>query len=291
MYRRSLLLPLLLLAAPGCQSPRAPTRALPSPPVPVAPPAAPAALSTPPQLTYRAGHELRRLLASAARRVPGSAAAIAWEDLDSGASVQIGAGRVFNSASLIKLPVAAAVLALWERYPERRTAALQQSLWKVIALSDNVAVDVLAEHAGGLGAINNFCRAHGWYDTAMRYYFRDWRTRRAQNTTSARDMAAMLRAIDRGELVSPGVSDALWQLMKDQTMRQRIPAGIPTGAPVEVGNKTGTLLSVLHDVAIVRGPGAHYLLCILTAHPRSEPAGDAYCREVSREVWEALARR
>ena len=161
----------------------------------------------------------------------------------------------------------------------------------MIALSDNVAVDTLAEHAGGLRAINRFCRAHGWRETSMNYYFRDWRTRRAQNTTSARDVAAMLREIDREQLVSPAVSEALWQLLKDQTMRQRIPAGIPATAHAEVGNKTGTLLAALHDAAIVHAPQAHYLLCILTADPTSEPAGDAYCRRVSREVWETLTRR
>jgi beta-lactamase class A len=240
--------------------------------------------------TDRAGRAaaVRRRLAALAARVPGSAVAIQWEDLERGASVAIHPAQVFRSASLIKIPVAAATLALWERHPELRTAERERWLWKMIAESSNVTVDLLAQHLGGLPAVNRFCREQGWRDTEMNYYFRDWRTRRRQNLTSARDVAAMLRAIDRRALVSPAASETLWSLLKDQTMRQRIPAGLPLDARAEVGNKTGTLLSVVHDAAIIRAPGAHYLLCILIDHPRSEAAGDAYCRQVSRAVWEAM---
>jgi hypothetical protein len=48
--------------------------------------------------------------------------------------------------------------------------------------------------------------------------------------------------------------------------------------------------TVLHDVAIVHAPGARYLLCILTANQRSDAAGNAFCRRVSRIVWEAVNR-
>lgn len=231
---------------------------------------------------------LRKRLEVEAKRVPGRAAAIYWEDLETGQSVAIQPSKVFRSASLIKIPVAAATLSLWEHQPELRTPEREKLLWKMIAESDNAAVDVLAEMVGGLPAVNQFCREQGWRDTRMNYYFRDWRTRKGHNLTSARDVAAMLRAIDRGRLVNAGVSASIWQMLRDQTMRQRIPAGIPEGSSVEVGNKTGTLLTVLHDAAIVRSPNARYLLCILTASPRSEPAGDAYCRRVSRVVWDRV---
>src|SRR5262249_239906 len=150
----------------------------------------------PRSISTSAVRALRTVLAQEARQVPGRLAAIYWEDLDGRAAVQIRPAKVFKSASLIKIPVAAAVLALCERHPDLRTPDLQQQLWKMIALSDHVAVDILAEHVGGLGAINRFCRAHGWRETSMNYYFRNWRTRRTQNTTSARDVAAMLRGID-----------------------------------------------------------------------------------------------
>jgi beta-lactamase class A len=222
--------------------------------------------------------------------VPGSAAAIYWEDLDTGDSVAIGADRVFKAASLIKLPVAVAILDLWEREPAKRTPERQSLLWRMIAESNNEALDALAEHLGGLSAVNRFCREHGWRDTAMNAYYRDFRHPPGANLTSARDMATILRGVDRRQLISPAASDSLWRLLCDQTRRQRIPAGIPADAGAQVGNKTGTMKTVLHDVAIVRSPGAHYLLCILTANQRSDAAGNAFCRSVSQLVWEAVAR-
>ncbi len=232
--------------------------------------------------------EMRALLKREARRVPGRLAAFWWEDLETGETATVRPDLVFKSASLIKIPVAAAVLERWERQPELRTPEREQALWQMICESDNVVVDDLAGHAGGLAAVNSFSRSQGWRDTSMNYYFRNWRTRSRHNYTSPRDCAAMLRAIDRRCLVSEAASEKLWELLKDQQVRQRIPSGIPEDAGAEVGSKTGTLLSVLHDVAIVRAANARYLLCILTAGPRSEPAGDAYCRRLSRAVWDLV---
>lgn len=284
----SSLLPALACLLCGCAAarPAAPLPAAPStlpaaPVTDIAPHAAPAVRTADPAA-------VRAVLERFSRRAPAGEVAFYWGDLTSGGRVAVRPEKIFRSASLIKLPVAAAVLARWEQDPGGRTPEREQLLWKMIAESNNVAVDLLAEYAGGLEAINRFCREQGWNETEMNYYFRDWRTRRKHNLTSARDVAAMLRAIDRRELVSPAASEHLWRLLLDQSMRQRIPAGIPRDAGAEVGNKTGTLVSALHDAAIVRSPQAHYLLVILTANPRSEPAGDAYCREVSSAVWEAV---
>lgn len=268
-----------------------PEQASPSPaaatPVLVAPERAVAALA-PRSRDPRVTEALRDRLEQLARQVPGSSASIYWEDLDSGASVDVHADRPFKSASLIKLPVAIAVLDQWQREPRRRTPEREHALWQLIAESNNQAFDLLADELGGPSAVTAFCQAHGWADTEMNAYFREGNHPSGMNRTSARDQAAMLRAIDRRQLVSPQASEELWRLMLDQTHRQRIPAGIPGDAGVQVGNKTGTIHTVLHDVAIVRAPDAHYLLCILTANQHSDPAGDAYCRRISRTVWETL---
>ena len=62
-------------------------------------------------------------------------------------------------------------------------------------------MDRLAEHVGGLAAVNRFCREQGWRDTAMNYYFRDWRTRRRQNLTSARDRMELFLALRARDLL------------------------------------------------------------------------------------------
>lgn len=228
-------------------------------------------------------------LKQVARRVPGRGIALWVEDRLGSRRWALNGDQVMRSASLIKIPVAAVALAGWERAPERRTPAIQRRVWRTLAESHNVSTDVVVDHVGGLFRINRFCRQQGWSRTRMSHKMMAWRTRKAHNVTTARDVAAMLRAIDTGELVSPGVSEGLWRLLRDQQIVDRIPAGLPKGAGVEVGNKTGTMLSVIHDAGIVRGDGVRYLLVVMINGPRSEAAADAFCRRISARVYRALA--
>lgn len=255
-------------------------RATPRPPQPA--PAAPGA----------SAEQIRRLeaqLRQQIRKAPAQLVAVYLYDVPSKRTLKINADRTFKAASLMKIPVAAAVLTKWEKQPSLRTPTLEKALWRMIAESNNRDTDTLIDHVGGLPAVNAFSRAHGWNDTEVNFKLLQWRTRRKHNFTSPRDQMAMLRAIDERKLVSAPASEALWGMLKDQTMRQRIPAGIPAHPGLEVGSKTGTLISVLHDVGIVRSPKAHYILCILTAAPRSEKGGDVFCREISRTVWNGIA--
>lgn len=264
--------------------------------VAVAKPSAPRASAKPSQAPPAApgatAEQLRRLeaqLRQQIRKAPAQLVAVYLYDVPSKRTLKINADRTFKAASLMKIPVAAAVLTKWEKQPSLRTPALEKAMWRMIAESNNRDTDTLIDHAGGLQAVNAFSRAQGWNATEVNFKLLQWRTRRKHNFTSPRDQMAMLRAIDDRKLVSPQASEALWGMLKDQTMRQRIPAGIPPHPGLEVGSKTGTLISVLHDVGIVRSPKAHYILCILTAAPRSEPAGDVFCREISRTVWNGIA--
>lgn len=211
------------------------------------------------------------------------------EDHLTGRRWALNADRVFRSASLIKIPVAALALRQWEKHPERRKPAIVKRVWRTIAESHNVSTDVVVDHVGGLRAINRFCAEQGWTHTRMNHKMMAWRTRKRHNLTTARDVAAMLRAIDGKTLVDERVSEEMWVLLRDQKIVDRIPAGLPKNAKLEVGNKTGTMLSVVHDAGIVRGPGVRYLLVIMIDRPRDEPPADAYCRKVSSLVYAALA--
>jgi hypothetical protein len=144
-------------------------------------------------------------------------------------------------------------------------------------------------HIGGLPAVNRFCHDQGWLHTRMNHLMMAWRTRKAHNLTTPRDVAAMLRAIDGDRLIDRKVSEGMWSLLRDQRIIDRIPAGLPKRPGLEVGNKSGTMLSVIHDAAIVRGPGLRYLLVIMIDRPRDEDPADAYCRRVSSLVYSALA--
>jgi len=233
-------------------------------------------------------HQLESTLKRMAQRVPGGDVAVWVEDRVHQRRFTYHADRVFRSASLIKIPVAALAYRGWERHPERRTPAIQHRVWRILAESHNISTDVVVDHVGGLGPVNAFCREQGWSQTRMYHKMMAWRTRKAHNTTSARDVASVLRAIDDRTLVSEAASRSLWNTLRQQKIVDRIPAALPNSAGLQVGNKTGTMLAVVHDAAIVRGKGLRYLLVILIARPTSEARADAYCREVSAHVYRSL---
>lgn len=83
------------------------------------------------------------------------------------------------------------------------------------------------------------------------------------NTTTARDLAVLLAALQSGRAASPASTGVALGMLKAQEFNSGIPAGLPPGTPV--AHKTGWLTSVSHDAAIIYPPGRPpYVLVILT---------------------------
>ena len=95
------------------------------------------------------------------------------------------------------------------------------------------------------------------------------------NAASARDWGELLGR------VPPEVED----VMRGQTYRSGIPAGLPDGTPI--ANKTGWVDDHTHDMAIVRPEGEEpFALVVLTrlaGVPTEE--GNARIAELAREAW------
>lgn len=83
------------------------------------------------------------------------------------------------------------------------------------------------------------------------------------NTTTARDLATILRAIQEGKAASPAATQEMLRILMAQEFNEKIPAGLPPG--VRVAHKTGDITAVSHDAAIVYPPGGKpYVLVVLT---------------------------
>jgi beta-lactamase class A len=83
------------------------------------------------------------------------------------------------------------------------------------------------------------------------------------NTTTARDLAIILRSIDEGKAASPAATRQMLGILLAQEFNERIPAGLPAGT--RVAHKTGEITAVSHDAAIVYLPGRKpYILVVLT---------------------------
>jgi beta-lactamase class A len=83
------------------------------------------------------------------------------------------------------------------------------------------------------------------------------------NTTTARDLGLILRAIEEGRAAPPAATREMLAILLAQEFNEKIPAGLPPGT--RVAHKTGEITAVSHDAAIVYPPGRKpYVLVVLT---------------------------
>lgn len=248
----------------------------------------PAEPETEPQVTAEQMQRLTAELQALCANVPARRAAIYVQEIETGLTASVNPNRHFLAASLIKLPVMAAAFQTWEKRPERKTRTALTWLEWMMTVSDNASTDRLIDMVGGPEVVTSLCARRGWENLQVRHAILNHRGRRGLNLCTAREVTEFLVALDRRELISEEADEEMWQVMLRSRKLLRIPAGVPKLPGVEVGNKSGTLGNVLHDAAIVRTPRTRYALCILLSGQRSESAGNRFCQQVSRVVFDTL---
>ena len=104
------------------------------------------------------------------------------------------------------------------------------------------------------------------------------------NTTTARDLGALMSAIERGTAASPRSTQLMKEVLLRQEFNTEIPAGLPAGTPV--AHKTGSITATLHDAAVVY-PKSHppYVLVILTRNIAREQVAQVLMADLSRMVY------
>ncbi len=92
--------------------------------------------------------------------------------------------------------------------------------------------------------------------------------------------------LEQGRLLSPSASRAMREIFASPEIPHdqiKFVKGLE-GRPVEIIRKWGSWEDWLHDVAVVKGPGRHYILAALTRHPR----GDEFLEDLARSVDDLL---
>jgi beta-lactamase class A len=162
-------------------------------------------------------------------------------------------------------------------------ASIRSLVHAMITQSDNTAANVLADRLSFAG-VNAVAEKLGLAQTRLRRHFMDFaaRARGIDNTTSARDMGALLLGIERGarglttRVASAAGCRAMVAVMLQQEDRATIPAGIHRNVPI--ANKTGVLPDVRNDVAIVGPYAADPYVVALLSQFKPENAREAYAR-------------
>jgi beta-lactamase class A len=155
----------------------------------------------------------------------------------------------------------------------------------MITRSSNLATNILIAFADARRA-DSTAHLLGARDIQVRRGVEDGKAYAAglNNTTTARDLAALLMAIETNTAASRASCDSMRAILMRQEFNGEIPAGLPRGTPV--AHKTGSITAHLHDAAIVYPPGrSPYVLVVLTRGVSDERVARSMIADVSRLVW------
>ena len=265
---------------------------------------------------------LRTRIGRRVAEVKDAVAGVAFHDLASGDSLFLNADESFHAASTMKVPVMielyrrvdAGTLRLDQPVPlanrfssivdgspytldpgaDSDSAAylligkrvtLGELVDHMITRSSNLATNALIDLAGAKTA-DATAHALGAKNIRVLRGVEDDKAFRAglNNTTTARDLATLMEAIETGRAASRASCDAMRDVLLRQEFNGEIPAGLPPGT--KVAHKTGFITAVLHDAAIVYPSGRRpYVLVVLTRGIPDETIARSLIADISRLVY------
>ena len=218
------------------------------------------------------------------------------KDLSTEYEIKINSDKEIPSASLVKIPIMAAVYELAEkgdlslnekltykkkyrcggsgiikrcRYGTKFT--IRELVELMITLSDNVATHMLIDRIG-IKNLNKIFKELGLKNTNIDRFVMDLQARNkgVENYTTAEDIGLLLEKIYRGKLVSKEASIEMLLIMLKQRISDRIPKKLPT--QVAVAHKTGLMKDVCHDAGIVYTNNGDFIICVLTHNIKPQVA-------------------
>jgi len=189
-------------------------------------------------------------------------------------------GQPMQAASLIKLFIMGAVYEKYDNLAATYGAtSLDGLLYPMITVSDNDAANQLVNYLGGgdsaagMAAVNSFCQEHGYNGTSMGRLLLAPKDH-GDNFTTVEDCGHFLREIYEvcaGTKTDSTLAhcDSMFDLLKQQTRRNKIPAQMPAG--VKVANKTGELGDVENDAGIIYDTGKTDCVIVFMSENLSAP--------------------
>ena len=232
---------------------------------------------------------------------PGAQVGLAYVDLESGDTLFVNADTSFHAASTMKVPVMIELFrransgsfrmnqglllvnrfasiadgspysldlgsdsdsTLYHRIGER--VRVDTLLRLMITRSSNFATNTLITLVGA-EAVTRTMRSLGAQRIQVLRGVEDGKAfeKGLNNTTTARDLSIILRAIQEGRAAPPEATREMLEILLAQEFNEKIPAGLPAGT--RVAHKTGEITAVSHDAAIVYPSGRKpYVLAVLT---------------------------
>ncbi|HYH85073.1 MAG TPA: serine hydrolase [Pyrinomonadaceae bacterium] len=264
--------------------------------------------------------KIRALVAASGAETVG----VAFRDLGSGREVMINPTVSFHAASTMKVPVMLEVyrqaregrLKLDGAVPVKNefksiadgsafsvspaddseqtlykkiggTETVRELLRLMITESSNLATNIIIERVTAT-RVMELMRRMGARDLKVLRGVEDGKAFELgmNNTTTARDLALLLRAIAEGRAVSREASREMTDILLAQKFNEGIPAGVPAAA--RVAHKTGSITKINHDAGIIFPPGRRkpYVLVVLVRGLAEEARAHKLIADISRAVYE-----
>jgi len=238
----------------------------------------------------------------------GAEVAIYIKDLSTGYEIKINSGKKIPSASLVKIPIMAAVYYLVDknklsldeklvykkkyrcggsgvikRMPYGTKFTIKELVELMITISDNVATHMLIDRIG-LKNLNEIFKELGLKDTNINRFVMDLflKNKGVENYTTAEDIGLLLEKVYRGSLVSKKASIEMLSIMLKQRICDRIPKKLPP--QIAVAHKTGLMKDVCHDVGIVYTNNGDFVICVLTQNMKHSLAKE-FIADVAYETF------
>lgn len=138
-----------------------------------------------------------------------------------------------------------------EKEPQPISMNTEVALNKMITESDNYAALLLVDKVGYQN-IDRFLKLYNFDDSSFGQ----------PPKTTASDIAAFFEMLYIGEIVNEDYSKSMTDILKKQTLNDRIPKYLPDNT--EVAHKTGELLGNKHDAGIVYSENGNYMIIVLS---------------------------
>ncbi|MGG6267409.1 serine hydrolase [Leptolyngbya sp. AN03gr2] len=153
---------------------------------------------------------------------------------------------------------------------------------KMIDISDNTATNMIIDRLGGKDAVNQRFQSWGLTNTAIQNMLPDLP---GTNTSSPRDMVALLDAVNRGELVTMRSHDRMLNIMRKVVNNSLLPQGLGEGSVI--AHKTGDIGIMLGDVGMIDLPnGKRYLMAAMVKRPHNDDRAGDLIRQVSKMTFQ-----
>ena len=166
--------------------------------------------------------------------------------------------------------------------------AYRELAQRMIVRSSNLATNVLIDVLGA-AATQRTARDLGADSIEVLRGVEDMKAYRQglSNTTTARDLTVLLRALATGQAASDEASAIMLEILEGQQFHDLIPAGLPQGT--RVANKTGWITGIVHDAAIIYPETCPpYVLVVLTRGYQEYQTAARTITDISRLVYRGL---